>query len=247
MARAAQWIRARGGIPATRVFTRIWLAMFGEWSWDDLPVMPPEPIYLPAWFPLNVYDWAYWARQTLVPLTIVGTLRPVRPLPFTLNELAGPGAGPGDPPRRIGRTDRPGPGPGWAALFGALDRGLHGYERRAHGAAPVRAVRGAAVRGMDHRAAGEGRLLGRHPAALGLLADRPASARLRARPPGDQARAGRAGAVHHHRGHAGRPGAAAGSLPVTGVGHRAGRRRAGRRGPAARSCRAHLRGRLGAR
>ena len=146
MARAAEWIRAGGGIPATRVFTRIWLAMFGEWPWDDLPVMPPELIYLPAWFPLNVYDWACWARQTLVPLTIVGTLRPVRPLPFTLNELAGPPARPGDPPRRPGRTDRPGPGPGWAALFGGLDRGLHGYERRAHGAAPVRAVRRAAMR-----------------------------------------------------------------------------------------------------
>jgi squalene-hopene/tetraprenyl-beta-curcumene cyclase len=146
MARAAEWIRAGGGIPATRVFTRIWLAMFGEWPWDDLPVMPPELIYLPAWFPLNVYDWACWARQTIVPLTIVGTLRPVRPLPFTLNELAGPAARPGDPPGRAGRTDRPGPGPGWAALFGGLDRGLHGYERRAHAAAPVRAVRRAALR-----------------------------------------------------------------------------------------------------
>ncbi len=37
-----------------RVFTRIWLAMFGAWPWEDLPVMPPEMIYLPAWFPLNV-------------------------------------------------------------------------------------------------------------------------------------------------------------------------------------------------
>jgi squalene-hopene/tetraprenyl-beta-curcumene cyclase len=149
MARAAGWIRAGGGIPATRVFTRIWLALFGEWSWDDLPVMPPELIYLPAWFPLNVYDWACWARQTIVPLTIVGTLRPVRPLPFTLNELAGPAGQPGDPPappRRPGRTDRPGPGRGWAAVFGGLDQGLHGYERNAHRAAPVRAVRRAALR-----------------------------------------------------------------------------------------------------
>ena len=146
MARAAEWIRAGGGVPATRVFTRIWLALFGEWPWDHLPVMPPELIYLPAWFPLNVYDWACWARQTIVPLTIVGTLRPVRPLPFTLNELAGPAPRPGDPPRRAGRADRPGPGPGWAALFGGLDRGLHGYERRAHAAAPVRAVRRAAMR-----------------------------------------------------------------------------------------------------
>jgi squalene-hopene/tetraprenyl-beta-curcumene cyclase len=146
MAGAAEWIRAAGGIPATRVFTRIWLAMFGEWPWDDLPVMPPELIYLPAWFPLNVYDWACWARQTIVPLTVVGTLRPVRPLPFTLDELAGPARQPGDPPPRIGRTDRPGPGPGWAALFGGIDRGLHGYQRRAQAAAPARAVRRAALR-----------------------------------------------------------------------------------------------------
>ncbi|HEX3491229.1 MAG TPA: hypothetical protein VHU92_17910 [Streptosporangiaceae bacterium] len=60
MAQAAGWIRNRGGIPAARVFTRIWLALFGEWSWDDLPVMPPELIYLPSWFPLNLADWGCW-------------------------------------------------------------------------------------------------------------------------------------------------------------------------------------------
>ena len=87
MATTAGWIRAAGGIPATRVFTRIWLALFGEWSWDELPVMPPELIYLPGWFPLNTRDWACWARQTIVPLTIVGSLRPVRRLPFGLAEL----------------------------------------------------------------------------------------------------------------------------------------------------------------
>ena len=104
MALAAGWIRAAGGIPATRVFTRIWLALFGEWSWDELPVMPPEMIYLPGWFPLNVQDWACWARQTIVPLTIVGSLRPVRSLPFALPELwpAAPDPGAGQP--------RPAPG-----------------------------------------------------------------------------------------------------------------------------------------
>ena len=136
MAKAAQWIRAAGGIPATRVFTRIWLALFGEWPWDELPVMPPELIYLPAWFPLNVYDWACWARQTIVPLTIVGSLRPVRSLPFGLDEL-GPAEGAGTGPR---------PEPGWAAVFGRLDQGLHAYEQYAHAAAPVRAVRRAALR-----------------------------------------------------------------------------------------------------
>ena len=48
------------------MFTRIWLALFGLWSWDDLPVIPPELIYLPSWVPLNIYDWGCWARQTIV-------------------------------------------------------------------------------------------------------------------------------------------------------------------------------------
>src|SRR5580698_1946074 len=47
MRRAADWIRGQGGVEATRVFTRIWLALSGQWSWDELPVIPPELIYLP--------------------------------------------------------------------------------------------------------------------------------------------------------------------------------------------------------
>jgi squalene-hopene/tetraprenyl-beta-curcumene cyclase len=120
MAKAAAWIRDQGGIPATRVFTRIWLALFGEWSWDDLPVIPPELIYLPAWFPLNVYDWACWARQTIVPLTIVGTFRPAKQFPFSLTELR-PGAAAAAGPA----TSRD----PWAAVFNGLDRVLHTYER----------------------------------------------------------------------------------------------------------------------
>jgi squalene-hopene/tetraprenyl-beta-curcumene cyclase len=135
MAQAAGWIRQRGGIPATRVFTRIWLALFGEWPWDDLPVMPPELIYLPAWFPLNVYDWGCWARQTIVALTIVGSLRPARPLPFGLGELQS--AAPAAPARRADP---------WARVFGEIDRALHLYDRRGLKARPLRAVRAAAIR-----------------------------------------------------------------------------------------------------
>jgi squalene-hopene/tetraprenyl-beta-curcumene cyclase len=136
MAVAAGWIRDAGGIAASRVFTRIWLALFGEWSWDELPVMPPEMIYLPAWFPLNVYDWACWARQTIVPLTIVGSLRPVRPLPFGLDELRlAVAAG-----ETVAAPD------GWARVFGGLDRALHAYHRQGLRAAPARAVRTAALR-----------------------------------------------------------------------------------------------------
>ncbi len=89
MKRAAELIRAEGGIPATRVFTRIWLALFGLWEWSALPILPPEMNLLPSWVPLNVYDFACWARQTVVALTIVMTYKPVRPIPgLTLDELA---------------------------------------------------------------------------------------------------------------------------------------------------------------
>ncbi|HET6856279.1 MAG TPA: squalene--hopene cyclase, partial [Streptomyces sp.] len=78
MARAAAWVRQHGGIAASRVFTRIWLALFGWWQWDDLPELPPELILLPKWVPLNIYDFGCWARQTIVPLTVVSAKRPVR-------------------------------------------------------------------------------------------------------------------------------------------------------------------------
>ncbi|HEY6275155.1 MAG TPA: squalene--hopene cyclase [Streptosporangiaceae bacterium] len=143
MARAAAWIRAGGGIPATRVFTRIWLALFGQWPWDDLPVMPPELIYLPAWFPLNVYDWGCWARQTIVALTIVGSVRPVRPLPFSLPELTTAAALPTDPPPHAPRAREDS---AWTAIFSRLDEVLHRYERLRPRTAPARAIRRAALR-----------------------------------------------------------------------------------------------------
>ncbi|MFB6940787.1 squalene--hopene cyclase [Streptomyces sp. NPDC060286] len=122
MVLAAKWVRAQGGVAASRVFTRIWLALFGWWKWDDLPEMPPEVIYLPKWMPLNIYSFGCWARQTIVPLTVVGALRPCRPQPFALDELH---VDPDDPnPRRC----RP-PFTSWDGVFQRLDRVLHGYRR----------------------------------------------------------------------------------------------------------------------
>ncbi|MBO2465518.1 squalene--hopene cyclase [Actinomadura violacea] len=128
MRKAAAYAREAGGIEGSRVFTRIWLALFGQWSWDDLPVMPPELMFLPSRVPLNVYSWACWARQTIVPLTVLGSLRPVRSLPFDLPEL------------RAGRRPVQN-ATGWGKAFNALDRFLHVYEK-----APVRPLRNAALR-----------------------------------------------------------------------------------------------------
>ncbi len=122
MAKAAAWVRAQGGIAATRVFTRIWLALFGWWKWTDLPELPPELIYLPKWFPLNIYSFGQWARQTIVPLTVVGAHRPVRPAPFALDELHTDPKVP-NPPRPAAALTS------WEGLFQRLDKALHAYRR----------------------------------------------------------------------------------------------------------------------
>jgi squalene-hopene/tetraprenyl-beta-curcumene cyclase len=125
MDRAATFVRQGGGLGATRVFTRIWLALFGAWDWDRLPVLPPEQIFLPPAVPLNIYDFGCWARQTVVALSIVSAHRPRRRLPFALDELGTVPAPPG----------RPGLGT-WAGRFELLDRVLHRYER--HPVGPLR-------------------------------------------------------------------------------------------------------------
>lgn len=122
MQRAASWVRSRGGIAASRVFTRIWLALFGWWKWDDLPELPPELVLLPKWFPLNIYDFGCWARQTIVPLTVVSAKRPVRPAPFALDELHTDPATP-NPRKRFA------PAASWDGFFQRVDRGLHRYRK----------------------------------------------------------------------------------------------------------------------
>ena len=77
MARARECIFSLGGIRATRVFTKIFLAMLGQISWDVVPAMPVEIILLPTWFYFNIYEMSSWSRGTVVPLTIVYAHQPV--------------------------------------------------------------------------------------------------------------------------------------------------------------------------
>jgi squalene-hopene/tetraprenyl-beta-curcumene cyclase len=129
MAAAAAWVRAAGGVGATRVFTRIWLALLGAWDWEQLPVLPPEIMFLPPRVPLNIYDFGCWARQTVVALSVVMAFRPSRPLPFAIDELLGAGT----PAEPVG------------GFFGRLDRILHRYERLPRWFEPRRSLRSAAL------------------------------------------------------------------------------------------------------
>jgi squalene-hopene/tetraprenyl-beta-curcumene cyclase len=92
------YIRRAGGVARTRIFTRAFLALIGQWPWRRLAHVPVELILLPAGGPLSVYDFSCWARQTMVALSVVEALQPVRPSPIDLTEIRG---------RRTGRARSP--------------------------------------------------------------------------------------------------------------------------------------------
>ncbi|MGA8667631.1 MAG: squalene--hopene cyclase [Candidatus Dormiibacterota bacterium] len=89
---ALRSILDQGGLVEARVFTKIWLALFGVYPWNGVPSMPPELVRLPSWAPLNLYDFACWARGTIAPLLIVISRRPVRDLGVSVDEVIAPGS-----------------------------------------------------------------------------------------------------------------------------------------------------------
>lgn len=91
MRRALSVIRKLGGLADARVFTKIWMALFGEYPWDGIPTMPPEIVNLPLWMPFNLYDFACWARGTVGPLCVVIARRPKRDLGIGVSEIVNPG------------------------------------------------------------------------------------------------------------------------------------------------------------
>ena len=198
---AAAFVRAQGGIERARVFTHVWLALFGLWSWEEVPALPPEIVLLGRRVPLNVYDFACWARQTIVALSVVKAHRPVRPLGFGLAELTTASGG-GAPDQRSRGSSIGGvrPAPRRAVsrngrLLIGLDRVLRAYERWPIVGPLRRLAFGRAERWIVRRQEPDGSW-GRDPAPVGVFADRPAPLRLLARASGDAPGARRPGSVH---------------------------------------------------
>ena len=84
MARAREWILEQGGPTQANVFTKITLALFGQYPWGGVPAMPVEIMLLPRWSYFNVWEISYWSRTVLIPLLIVMDRRPVHPVPRDL-------------------------------------------------------------------------------------------------------------------------------------------------------------------
>lgn len=125
LVRALGWIEAKGGLRNIRVFTRYWLALIGEWPWEKTPNLPPEVIWFPLWFPFSIYNFAQWARATLMPLALLSARRPARPLPHgrRLDALF---------PQGRGRFDYELPkkasAGGWDRFFRGADKVLHALQ-----------------------------------------------------------------------------------------------------------------------
>ncbi len=124
MQAARSFIRRSGGIEAVNTITRIWLALFGQVSWEAVPSIPPELILLPAWLPVSIYEFASWSRATIVALMAIVSLRPVCAVPAgaALDDIA---IG-GKPPMGEGKHRQI---LGWESFFLRLDRLLKAWER----------------------------------------------------------------------------------------------------------------------
>ena len=90
--KARDYIRSQGGIPKTRIFTKCFLALIGQWPWQRITPIPVELVLLPPTGPVSIYDFSCWARGTFVPLSVCRALRPVRHADVELREI---GARPG--------------------------------------------------------------------------------------------------------------------------------------------------------
>ncbi len=80
MQRARRAILELGGIEACNSFTKIYLAICGQYDWWRCPAVPPEMVLLPRWVYFNLYEMSAWSRGIVVPLSIVWAMRPVRPV-----------------------------------------------------------------------------------------------------------------------------------------------------------------------
>ncbi len=162
---ARSFIRAAGGPTGADVFTKILLALFGEYDWSGVPAMPVEIMLLPRWSYFNLLEVSYWSRTVIVPLLILMDAKPVKRLedPYRLDELW-------VVPReqanlRFHRVPRPFSPKTflWKNFFIGVDDCLKGWERLGLRPFRARAVE-AARRWLEERLAVPGGLGGIFPA-----------------------------------------------------------------------------------
>ena len=87
MVAARDAIRRAGGLRACNSYTKLYLSIFGLWSWRRAPSVPPEMILLPRWSYVRLAEFSAWSRVILLAVSVVWALKPHVPLGVTLDEL----------------------------------------------------------------------------------------------------------------------------------------------------------------
>jgi squalene-hopene/tetraprenyl-beta-curcumene cyclase len=80
MAEARATIMRLGGIPQMNTFSKLYLALLGQFPWKYLPTIPVEMVLLASWSPFHIYKMSSWSRAMLVPLAIINHFKPTRAL-----------------------------------------------------------------------------------------------------------------------------------------------------------------------
>ncbi len=127
LARARERILTLGGIQAANSYVKINLSLFDLYPREGCPSVPPEMILLPG---NMIYEMSSWTRAIVLPLAIVHSANPRKPVPegFSLRELFL-----ADVPVQLAWGQKPG---SWRNLFLLVDRMLKLWER--HGSAKLR-------------------------------------------------------------------------------------------------------------
>ncbi|WP_163183970.1 squalene--hopene cyclase [Neobacillus sedimentimangrovi] len=68
---AKRFILAKGGLKKVSTFTKIMLAITGEYKWPSCSPLPLEVILLPQLFPINFYSFSVFGRANLTPIMIL--------------------------------------------------------------------------------------------------------------------------------------------------------------------------------
>ena len=132
LAQARERILALGGIQAANSYVKVNLSLFDLFPREHCPSIPPEIMLLPGNF---IYQMSSWTRAIVIPLSIVHSRNPKRPVPagFNLNELFLPGVS-------LAFTHDDGKF-SWRNLFLAMDKGLKWWDRHAPRSIRTRATR----------------------------------------------------------------------------------------------------------
>ncbi len=126
MARLRERILALGGITRCNTFTKLHLAVFGQYDWSGVPTIPAELVLLPRRLYLNIYEMSSWSRCLIMPLALVNAAKPCRAVApeASIDELYVGGRPPGG-----ARLEWAAPAISWRNAFLVIDRLLKVYDR----------------------------------------------------------------------------------------------------------------------